>query len=484
MEEIYRQERLSEYIGQDLVEKYPKIEPLLDLIDYRMVDAADDYRYAYLRLFIYDSLHGKKAATIIIAGMISPVLWVISRAKHRKVPKAVKRAVFSNTFLLSARYPAARESIERENGCTAVLTFTDMLKLEGKNQQLNLKASLKPEKFKVKPIFFPGWSIIGGRLRKAVIAYCEEVYGPAGAKDKTAVENAIRVLEKAYFDRVKKVENCLRREDCLLYMTVNQFNLRDLLMVNACKNLGIRTLQQEHHASQFSWLPFSEEKKMDRLSLIGEYGFWNKTEKLFHEKVYRYVSPLYRREEIRFLVTGNPEISLEEAEQLRKQYKPERKLTYMMASHQDYELEGIRDQYEKWRSDIFKGLRELSNKQNIPICIRYTPNKELELRKQEEPMLKEWGFIISESVPGNLMEDLCTSTAILSSSSSVMSTARLFGKLVFRVKDFFYPYVHVDDDIHEVNVEDLPNIVIPAGIENTLPEIDYDGIFNIRKLEL
>lgn len=228
---------------------------------------------------------------------------------------------------------------------------------------------------KAKPIFFRSGSIVGGKLGKAVMAYGEAVYGPAGAKDRQAVREAMRNLQKAYLDRVEKIESCLRKEDCALYMTVNQFNLRDLLIIHACKNLGIRTMQQEHFALQFSWLPYSEENKMDRLSFVGEYGFWNEAERIFQEKVYRYVSPLYRLEEIRFRVTGNPEISREKAEELRKKYPPERKLTLMLASHQDYELEGIRDQYVDWRWKIFKGLKELKDRQNITVCVRYTPEK-------------------------------------------------------------------------------------------------------------
>lgn len=481
-DEIYRCDRVAEILGEDLLEEFREIEALLHLIDYRMVDTAEDYRYAFLRLFLFDSLHGKKTKTKIITSILSPMLWCFSRWMHRKTPKADPRLLFSNTFLLSARYPAAREAIENETGCTALLTFTDMLKLEGKNQQLNLKASLRPEKHQVKPVYFCGKSIIGGKLQKAVIRYSDLVYGPGGAKDKQAVREAMTALKTAYLTRVDKIEACLRKEDIALYMTVNQFNLRDLLLIHACKNLGIRTMQQEHSALQFTWLPFSEEHKMDRLSLAGEYGFWTSTEKLFHEKVYRYFSPLYRKEEIRFLVTGNPEISAEKAEQLRRQYRPERKLTLMLASHQDYELEGIRDQYEAWRWKIFRGLRELKDRQNITVSVRYTPGKEQEFREKEEPVLKEWGFRISESVPGNLMEDLLTSCAIMSSTSSVMSTARLFGKPVYRVEDFHYPYVHVDDEIHEVRPEDIPNIVIPEGIENTVPEIDFEAIFDVNRI--
>ena len=484
MTENYRRDRVEEILGKEIPEEFRGILALIHLVDYRMVDAVDDCNFACRSMFRFDTLMGKKASTRAIAAVLSPVIWCLSKIKNRKVPKADPRLVFSSTFLLSARYPAAREVIEKDTGCTAVLTFTDMLKLEGKNQQLNLKASLKPEKHARKPVYFPGQTVAGGKLAKAVVNYCETVYGAHSTKDPETIRAALRTLEAAYQARVRKIEKCLRKDrDCALYMTINQYNLRDLLIIHACKNLGIRTMEQGHFAAQFSWMPYSEENKMDRLCFAGEYGFWNEMEKRFQERVYACASPLYKPEELRFFISGNPEISREQAEMLRARYKPERKLTFMLFAHQNRELVGIEDKYVAWRWGVFKALKELKEKQNLIINVRYTPYKEMEYREKEEPTLKEWGFTVSESVPSNLMEDLLTSVAIMSSTSSVMSTARLFGKLVYRVENYLYPYVHVDDNIHEVKISEIPDIVIPEGIEETLPEIDFDGIFDVNRIK-
>ena len=475
-------EKVERRIGKDLREKHAEIGPLLSLIEYRMEDEAEGFEYGLLRLFIFDTLYGKKAVTRTAAGIISPLLWAYSKAAHRSVPKAKTRLAFSNSFLLSSRYPAARAEIDRETGCTAVLTFTDLLKREAPDQRINLKASLKPEKQQCRPVFFPGRSICGKTLQQAVIRYCNLFYNPGASETGDSAEAALQALEKAYKARVEKIADCLRKEDCALYVTVNQYNLRDLLIIHACKKLGVRTLQQEHHATQFNRLQYDPEHPSYRLSFAGEYGFWSRSEQLFHKKVYRYENELYRPEEIRFRVTGNPEISAEEALRLRQQYPQERKLTLMLASMKDSEIEGKREKYEQWRWSIFKGLRELADRQHIVISIRYSPNRETEFREKEVPVLKEWGFRISESVPGNLMEDLCTSAAIMSSTSSVMCTARMFGKLTFRVEDWEIGYVHVDDEVHEVTPAEIPDIVIPEGIENTLPEIDREAAFSIKAL--
>ena len=480
-----RRENVIELIGEDLWEKAEGAEALLLLIDYRMKDAAGDHQYGISRLFIFDALYGKKPLTRFAAGILTPALWALSGAKHRSVPKAKQRLTFSNTFLLSARYPAARAQIERETGCTAVLAFSDLLKLEGEDQRINLKGSLKLKHYGVRPIFFRGRSVCGSALEKAVVRYCDLVYDaavPESEKTKEDLEKAVLALKDAYLKRVEKAEECLRKEDCGMYITVNQYNLRDLLVIHACKNLGVRTLQQEHHTIQFCQDQFDENRAKPRLSFAGEYGFWNRMELEFHRKVYFFDSMLYPAEEVRMHVTGNPEMVFEQAERYRQAYPPERKLTYMTAILENWQDPEIRESYLKWRWDIYKGLKELAERQHILINIRYRPFSEQEFREKEIPVLKEWGFRISESLPENLMEDLCSSSVIMSATSSVLSTARLFGKLTYRVEDLSFRNRLMDTEVHDVSVAEIPDIVIPEGIENTPQEIDREGTFNIRNL--
>ena len=480
-EQSWRQ-KTEQRIGKNFRDGFPQIQPLLDLIEYRMEDAVDDYEYGLSRLFLLDTLHGKKASTRLVAGFLTPVLWVISKIMHRAVPKAELRLLFSNTFLRSVRYPTARDQIENEIGCTALLTFSDLLKREEEEQQILLKESLKPHRWRCQPVYFRGRSICGSRLQKAVIRYCDLVYGSDTSKEKTEarIEERLREMNSAYTARIDKISNCLRKEGCMLYFTVNQYNLRDVLIMTACKRLGIRTFQQEHHAMQFCRVQFDENYPKPRLAFAGEFGFWNRTDQEFHKKVYCYESPLYRPKEIRFRVTGNPEMDYKQAVQMQQRYPQERKLTFMIAALPEAEIEEAGERYVQWRWEIFRGLKKLAEKQQIIINIRYTPGKEMEFRKKEVPVLKEFGFRISESAPGNLMEDLCSSAVIMSSVSSVLCTARMFGKLTYRVAEWELTYVHVDDDIHEVNVADIPDIIIPEGIENMLPVIDREAAFNIK----
>ena len=69
-------EKVEKRIGKEAWDRYPEIRSLLALIEYRMEDVAEGFQYGLLRLFIFDTLYGKKAVTRAAAGVLSPALWV------------------------------------------------------------------------------------------------------------------------------------------------------------------------------------------------------------------------------------------------------------------------------------------------------------------------------------------------------------------------------------------------------------------------
>ena len=94
-------------------------------------------------------------------------------------------------------------------------------------------------------------------------------------------------------------------------------------------------------------------------------------------------------------------------------------------------------------------------------------------------MLTEWGFEISRSVPENLMEDLCSSMAVMSSATSALATARLLGKPIYRVEDWEVTWIHVDDSVHEVALKDLPDLTLSPLVSGS---IGPENFFDIKRL--
>ena len=478
-------EKVKARIGEDRALRYREIEALLALTEYRLEEAKDDLDYGLQRMLHFDSLLGKKPATKALLSAAAPALWGVTRIKTAFRPKAETRLGFSNAFLWSPRYPAVRKQIEEKTGCTALLTFLDTIKIEARGTKELVRQSCRLETGRVKPVYLPCFSVAGGKLQRAAEDYYRLIYrdtfGTESATD-AELDDVLPRLRDAYTRREAWLAGKLRKSGLRLYMTVNQYHLRDLLIIHACRDAGIRTVQQEHHAAEFSPQQFDPERPAQRLSLVNHYGLWSEAEKRFHAKVFRYDNMLYPEGENRYLVTGNTEMTYEQARAYQAQYPAERRLIFMSAGIEESAFRSPEEleAYEKWRMDLFAGLREFARKQDCAVSVRYRPYKEQYFRKQEIPVLEEWGFRISPSLPENLMEDLCTSTAVMSTNSSVLATARLLGKTIFRMEDPRIRYIHVDDSVYEVRIADLPELTLPE--ETGKAEIDPAGFFDIERL--
>lgn len=474
-------------IGAENAERYKGMEALLALAEYRLESERDHCEQGITRMLQYDTLFGKKEVTKAVLGMVAPVLWILARVRYAFRKEAETKLVFSNTFLRNPRYSGIREQIEETYGCTPLVSFLDLLRLDKQGFGKMIRESFRLDTGQRKPVFLPRFSLAGGRLQKAFEEYYRLIHRLTFGTDEipeAVPDGLLDQLQEAYLKRVAWLKGRLAKEKPELYLTINQYNLRDLLVIQACRDLDVPTVQQEHHAMEFIQYQFDPERPMYRISLVSHYGFWSRTERLFHQKVYRYDNLLYPSEANRFLVTGNTEISLEQAHVYLKQYPEQRKLTFVTpgVDVDTFRTQEEFDAYEQWRWKVFSGLREFSRKQGVTVCVRYRPNKESYFREKEIPTLRSWGFEISKSVPENLMEDLCSSMAVMSSATSALATARLLGKMIYRLEDWEVTYIHVDDSVHEIRLAELPDLTLPERGGNAVEAVDPEGFFEISRL--
>lgn len=61
-----------------------------------------------------------------------------------------------------------------------------------------------------------------------------------------------------------------------------------------------------------------------------------------------------------------------------------------------------------------------------------------------------------------IMEDSCSRMAIVSSTSTVFSTAMDLGRLTYRFSDpAVMSYIRVDPRLSDIRIEDIPNLIFP-----------------------
>ena len=204
-------EKVRQRIGAERAEQYKDAEPLLALAEYRLEQSKDNLMSGLSQLFDFDTMFGKKPATRIAFSALAPALWGITRIKYAFRKKAETRLVFSNSFLLSRRYPTVREQIEEKYGCTAVLTFLDTIKIETRSTKELIRESLRLDAGRVKPAFIPRFSIAGGKLQRAVEAYYRMIYRAAFGQEPLTEAELDAILPRLRKEYVKRVDFLAKR---------------------------------------------------------------------------------------------------------------------------------------------------------------------------------------------------------------------------------------------------------------------------------
>lgn len=401
----------------------------------------------------------------------------LCRPRRRYTDAQKVDCLLSDTLLYNERYAFTRESIAGRYNYRGVYAACDggaLYPVKGM-----VRASLRRDHGNSRPLMLLTGSVAGRRLQRAMQAWYQLLNAYRSGRtewDAAAAEALLGELEKQYVKRREWLRRRLQAAGVTVYVTINQYNLRDVLLIDACHALGIRTVQQMHFAQQFSNYNFSEQHPMPVITFAQEYALWSEEERLFHSRYVRFENALDENAPIALRVCGNLELPRQTALEAHRQYPAGRRITFVTAPLASADLDtpeqvaGIKE----WRWAIYKGLRELAARQNVAVRIRYKPYQEQEYRAEEIPTLRQWGFEISDSTPENLLADMCESIAVISSTSSVMATAKLLGRLVYRIGNPAADYVQIDPDIHDVSVEGIRDIVLPADFK---PAVAPAGAF-------
>lgn len=482
------EKKIFQLIGENRIEQYRDIYPLI-LLTVFYTQMCSSLNQTYEGIIQGDFINFKQTSFLRakIKEMVFCVVYALLRMTHFSKGTSFKKnakVCFSNTLLNSPRYLSIRKEYNETYGYQAIVAVSDAVLPGSEKLKTRIVHSLRSDRETGEIIFAGKETIAGKKLRKYLYEWCGLLLKckndlPVCEHD---IDFLLKELSAEYSRRKKIVTRILRKKEILAYITVSQDNIRDLIIIDVCNELGIRTVQLEHGALQFSRINFSEENKFLIHAFAQEYGLWSESEKQFRRKAVRYENVFGKNEDLRLRTVGNPEISYQSALENIEKYPEKRRIVFISDTDIDYfqyEADEIQSIME-WRWSIFDALKILSKRQNIEICIRYRPYCELEIREKEIPILKKWGFKISPSIPENLMEDICSSMVVMSTTSSVLSTARCLGKIVVRVEDPGMTYVKVDPQIIDVQVEDIENLSFPENLQKR--QLDPNDFFNGNKL--
>jgi len=365
-----------------------------------------------------------------------------------------KAVMLSSTFVHNKRYTATLAEIKKLCRITHILSPCDV------RPQINLHGvKLNDMHYTVQPVILDG-SVSGKKVKACVLeaaAFLVKLIqnGETCLQHKEESEKIFSALQTTYSQRICQLKDILSRYKIERYITINQFNLRDIMLLDVCHRLGIPTRQMEHHAS-WCMHPSHRPVPIYRYAYTDSFGCWSDSDLKFHQNFYEY-QPMFGQN-VELYTIGNPETNFEKAKTEYAKYTPENRIVYMVSGIMDESDEKLFNDNFRMQLRIFDGLKRLGEKTGWDVLVRFPPAINPKMMAKCTPILEEMGIKVSPSVAGTLMEDMCTSRVVFGTISSVLSTAVIMGRKVYRIVAEGFEPLYTEEEITSVAIDNIADI--------------------------
>ncbi len=415
----FPQRILEETLGERLCEKHAKITPLLLLIQYRLHSLFGEYAKKRQRILDYDYAAGDLPTNIF-----NSILMLNNKKTDNFKAGGI---LLSRTFTDNPRYSDAFNWL----CCNRNIFIPQRIVPTKKNI---VHAFRNDNRFNY--TFFSNESVLGGKLSDAILRYqdyADMLYNGTPC----SVEKELATLEELYLNRKKFIKQQLVKQGIECFITINQYSAPDLLLCDACNELGIVTKQAEHHTLKYPDYD-STVNKVKKLTFVNEHLLWADSDLVINKNVYSYL-PAFNQV-VEFKVAGSLELVKEAIADRVGEIDDKRYLTLML-SDIPTDDERVKNEVLSWRSELFMQISKLSQKLGLPVRIRYKPGSGM-YDEYDKLQFKRYGFIESESTAESLYYDILCSGLIISTPSSVVEICGFLGRNVCTID---YPMLQAEE---------------------------------------
>ena len=439
-------------LGEKALQQYSDIFPVLSLIFY---DATNRYPKikSFDMLFNYD-----EEDMDLPNGVMRRVFTPLHRrelANRRKLAEKLphrEAVMLSHTFVHNLRYTKTLAEIRKHSDVTHFLSECDTRIIVNRSGVKFIAPS-----YTVKPVLWYG-SISGAKLKEAVVAaerYFLDIIaqGRNCEADFAKTQQLFETLRTEYLCRIDKLTDVLKNHKIKKYITINQYNLRDLMIITALRRLGVPTQQMEHHSSQCIY-PADQKLPIHRFAYTDSFCCWSESDLQFHREFMAY-QPVFGQD-IQLCAMGNPETSFENAKAEYEKYPAKNQIVYMMSAIINEKDEALVQSDFEMQQKIFAQLAKLGEKTGYDVLVRFPPAINPRMQSLCAPVAEKLGLKLSQSSNASLMEDMCTSRVMFGTVSSVMSTAVILGRKVYRISDV--KPLFTEKEITVVKIDDISEI--------------------------
>lgn len=410
----------------ELLKRYNQLVPFFLLINYRVkIDG-------YEGLFANDDSYQKNWSLVHWMRYIStlPIYAlrrIIAGIKRKNVNE---RVLLSDTYIQSSRYNQSLEelfsdervcgqmSINNSNILAILKSFSYKGVEKAKYNKADVPLGVIAADFKLKSAVVDVFNFFAEIRTKSEL--CDDYYERSTA--------LFEKLKDACETNISKLVKELNKYNIRQFITVNEYNLKDLLIIQALKRIpGAVSKYYCHHVF---FIAFDAKVTESNFIFCDKAYYWCEEDVSFVNTYMRLVDCIPKPE---FRVAGTPEISLRKLHEGARGIERQRKMLFLvphtlqcLGDNVDLDEFNI-DQFSVWRKSIFYGLREFGKNNAIQITVRHNPYENPKAIEYDKVLIDECGFKVADGSSEIMRREMMTSLAVMGCCSSAEYIGLIYG---------------------------------------------------------
>lgn len=419
----------EEFVGTELRQKYDDIWPVIKLILYR-IDASGKSG-----LFSYDGTWPEN--TSVKGRVLRPIRAFFYFIKKCTSPSVAADGIYaSDTLLESDRYKGLLKELYEKHNIIGSCAFYNVDK-----ESVSKKGELEKKIWDSRRLFF--CESVSGNAVKLGAENTYDLFlrliqeSKVCEDEKARVDDTLKELRRAVLCRLEEIGAYLQKEKVKCFITTNQYNLRDVITIMACRKVGIWTKELSHH--QNCTIALEEWSMTDYVfqerpfSCVNESCQWSEADQEYCLK-HKRVTALYG--DLRYNVVGCPEVAKSEYIKNSSAYCKENAVLIFMPTLYFFAQKEAGSLHEPTQEDFQRaadGIKVLLEKicvwakrSRATVYVKYHPSESKVRIDADREIIDACGFTVI-STRAEFVKAVCESRIAIGCATSALSVALTYG---------------------------------------------------------
>ena len=471
---------VKQFLGEEECRQYAYAYPIFRLLLERIAGRIDDKSQLHWLLFANNgpTLDEYESPGIILKYLCRLPAYLTDRLLNKS--RVTDKILVSDTLLMSDRYSYYQQECLKDERITGLSLLYNHYGLKGRigkkyNRCVNLGSYVVGPDI-IKQIYTVHRLIKAAYETRRV---CTEIPG---------YMDEVRRLNDLLADRVDVIKRELVRKGIRQYVTCNQYRVEEIVIIEACRELGIVTKEWSHHSMCTFDIHLYETpadsfiSDLENLYIYTDYYFcWSEGDAKWIRK-YGNVEPIFDQE-IEFPVAGSPEIHGDMAvtDGISEDDSKKDCLCYLVITrYLDHRNDAeICDAHHR----ILEEIHKLAIKENLKVLVRYHPAQLFMMLDGDMELYEKFGFEVLDTTRESLLKMYADSKLCISCGTSGLVMAYNYGVKTYSV--IIPPRGEFDFEgtgIDEVSIEGISELKISDEHMPLFPDaMKLDELYKVKE---